>query len=125
MSDQSPIKYTPINGWTKETIIEAIQTKNKGVPSMAPDVGCSYFGDGNNRCAVGCFIPDDFIERVKEWERAGHKTFGAMALVKAFPEMGLPLDGLALSQLQTVHDRIDRSRDPRPAMIRWVEENVA
>lgn len=121
--------YQPLNGWTKETIIQAIQTKNKGTPSVTRNgVSCSYFGEGGNRCAVGCFIPDNFVVQVSSWEEECLKHgegYGAKELFSEFPEMGLPLEPDALENLQSVHDRADKTQDPRPALIKWVEENVA
>lgn len=120
--------HRPINGWTKEKIIETLNTKNIGKPSRKEGGQCAYFGENNNRCAVGCFIPDEFVETVKEWEEkciGDGENYGAVALFEHFPEIKFPLDQDVLDSLQSVHDHTDKTSDPRPKMVKWVEENVA
>lgn len=120
--------YTPINGWTKERIIKQIQTKMldhraTGSSETLHSFGiCKYKAADGNRCAVGIFIPKDHeAEEIEE---------SVEGLLELYPDLTplMPLELDALSALQAVHDEAynhfaDKG-DPRPALIKWVEDNV-
>lgn len=114
-------KYRPINGWTKEKMIERIQQKNLGRRSINKgSTICLYRAENGNACAVGSFIPDDLYR--KEMDEVG----GAYSLVKYFPELvpHMPLDGEPLLAMQSVHDATEDGDDPRPRLVNWINENV-
>lgn len=127
--------YTPINGWTKERIIKQIQTKmldHRSYNDRMESAGaCLYLASDGNRCAVGVFIP--------EGHDAEKYEGGVYALMSKHADLNdlMPLECKALMQLQCIHDNgkvelLSRSvklydvetGDPRPALIKWVEENV-
>jgi hypothetical protein len=112
------MKYKPINGYTKQKIIDTIMVRNKGRRAFDPAINnCMYrTGDGNH-CAVGCFIPEDHEAMTFEG--------GIRSLLTVYPSLGevLPLGDYELVEMQYIHDRCI-GEDPRPALIKWVEENV-
>lgn len=108
--------YKCVNGWTKEKMKEAIRAGNNGTRSAKSDDpdSCLYRGDNGNKCAIGCFMPDDFYNRSLEGFAASH--FVATSWVPI-------ADIVALSALQICHDKIYHD-DPRPACYAWIDENV-
>lgn len=116
------MKYKCINGWTKERMIEAIQTRMLDHPSYntIPNF-CVYKALDGNRCAIGVFIPD------------GHSgeycNLSVSGLLQSYPDLTdlMPLPTYALITMQSVHDSVDRNLgklDPRPVIINWINENV-
>lgn len=98
-------KYKLVNGWTKETVMAQIKKYNNGRraeripnPSWPDIVVCAYQASNGNRCAVGCFIPDD------------HKALsgfnGATELVRKYRDLAklMPFEGRALEAFQESHD---------------------
>lgn len=51
--------YKLANGWTKEKVMEQIKKYNRGTKSTNRYGSCVYRSDDGNRCAIGCFIPED------------------------------------------------------------------
>lgn len=111
------MKYKPLNGYTKQKIIDTIMERNKGERARRGDA-CSYKTPEGNHCAVGCFMPDEHpgMELRANVER----------LIEEYPDLEgtLPLGIEALHELQLIHDIDSQGKDPRPALIKWVEENV-
>jgi len=115
-------KYHAINGWTKERMIQIIREKMKDHPSLSLSGGCTYLAQDGNRCAVGVFIPDE------------HCTLafgeGVRRLLLDNPDLRskMPLEVEGLVKMQDVHDKYAEDAfkkcDPRPELIRWIEENV-
>lgn len=113
----------PRNGWTKETMIRAISEGNKGRQSTsdkALDCACAYRGDGNNKCAIGCFIPDELY--IADMDDSGNVE----NLLEEFPDLKehMPLPTYKLTSLQDIHDLTPPNKDPRPSLIKWIKENV-
>ena len=123
--------FTPINGWTKETIISHIETEFKG-RSYQPETGCVYLGQDGKKCAVGLFIPDTFSLFTSGGENI-NSGYNVARLLQAFPNLAqhMPLGTDALQTLQTIHDFSIPSSDTRTddqvkaELIDWVRENVA
>ncbi len=113
--------YKPINGWTKESMIAAIMKNNNGTQAMDETYEyCTYKNDAGNRCAVGCFIPEDTSEKVFK-----HRG-SAISLLDKYPDLKvkMPLSGLALESLQQIHDKNGINENVRDRMIAWINENV-
>lgn len=129
MSDQPFIR--PINGFTKERIIQVLKERNDGTKSQSVSGGCVYRSpSGTNHCFIGCFIPDELYKEEME-------GYGPMGLLAKWPElkahMPLPTNHggevATLTEAQLSHDSFthypgrgfDNVRDH---MIDWVEKNV-
>lgn len=124
--------YETINGWTKESMKEAIRKYNNGTRAVDPctDI-CEYFSDGGNRCAVGCFIPEQFKEAVR---KAGGASAQNLLVYNSFvPESfvpglidHMPIDPEGLMEMQSIHDDFgdDPATDVRDALDNWIDENV-
>lgn len=115
------MKYKCINGWTKQGMIRAIIGGNKGRLSINNHI-CLYRSDGDNKCAVGVFIPDDLYSSICECTTA-------VTLLAKFPGLTtyMPLSFKGMDELQQVHDGLiieGSSTDPRPYIIKWIENNV-
>ena len=113
------MKFKTRNGFTVEKIVELISTKNTGSVSYSAKEGlCMYETPEGNHCGVGCLLP------------SGHKGMGHVGgvttLLNEYPDLEdiLPLGSIALVKLQNIHDATTFGIDPRPAMIKFVEENV-
>lgn len=145
------VKFVPINGWTKEKIIERIKERNNGEKSLSLDKrDCKYFSlemrpseDGNyavevtNSCAVGCFL-DYSSDLANIIEGVSVGSFYEPLLFRDNEQRDeilskLPLDMQAMIQLQKVHDNFPSFNDGRNSylgktvqdlMIEWVEQNV-
>lgn len=112
------MKYQTKNGWTKSLMIQAINIGNNGKVSLNESRNnCVYRASDGNKCAVGCFIPDDIYHISLETRNLPY--FSGL-------EDFLPLEIFACILLQKTHDncQIDMNTDPRPACIKWIEENV-
>lgn len=121
-------KYTPINGFTKATILEKIETEFKG-KGHSNITGCSYRGDNGTKCAVGLFIPDEIYDpkmdkaKDKDDKDLEDATLGNIA--SAYPEIlpYMPLSRHGMRQLQIIHDR-SRENETKTALINWINEHV-
>lgn len=113
--------YTPINGWTKESMIKHIKDNFTG-RSVTSDGSCHYRGPKGRKCAVGMFIPDD---RYDDNMDDGDADKAAIVVI---PKYGLgdcmPLPTDAMGVLQRVHDETDTNNDVLKRMIAWVFDNV-
>lgn len=114
--------FETINGFTKARIVDMIINGNKGYPSNAgrTDPNCNYRGVGDNKCAVGCFIPDNLYN-------ANMEGYGIGNLLIKFPDLNrvMPLPFRALEQLQATHDKYSGTElDPRPDLINWIDKNI-
>lgn len=101
------MSYKAINGWTKARMKEQIRAKNDG--SKARDeLGCCYMTPDGNRCAVGCFIPDDNEVAL---DYAGAVSY----LLRYCPDLKdvLPLELSGLLAMQIVHDDVNPDLDVR------------
>lgn len=91
-------KYKPLNGWTKETILQKIKT---GFKSRSVDNhGNCLYRNGENKCAVGLFIPDS------KYEESTMEGLSVEYLLIKNPDIegDMPLPLKALREMQTIHD---------------------
>jgi hypothetical protein len=114
--------FEAINGYTKESIIQKIESDFKGRAGDINGYGCEYLTKEGRKCAVGLFIPDGH-----PGQECGSDVSG---LLDKFPDLtdSMPLPILALDRLQYLHDHrlkgdqtIDRQKS---ILIDWVEANV-
>ncbi len=117
--------YTPINGFTKSSILKVLKSRKFNEPAVrAPDdSSCVYLAPDGNKCAVGMFIPDG---------HAGQNLANtADELLVHYPDLValMPFGPEGLVSLQTAHD-VEASfnkkfeGNAKAAMIDWVEKNV-
>lgn len=87
-----------INGWTKQRVMEQVKKYNNGTKAYSHiTASCEYLTD-NNRCAVGCFIPDG--------HEALYTRMRADKLLERYPELSkvMPFSPTNLIVFQNVHD---------------------
>ncbi len=115
--------YTPINGFTKQSMIKVIEREFKGKAVTEAVDGtpsrCVYLNNEGKKCAVGCFIPDGH-EALKFGE-------GARSLVARFWELKLPLPVTGLIEFQETHDymRAEHFEEQKQVLIDWINSRVA
>lgn len=114
--------YTPINGFTKQSIKDHITKEFKG-KAMSKTGTCAYAMPDGRKCAVGLFLPDG--------HEAQGSSHGIFNLLKRYPDLSpfMPLDTNALLGLQTVHDERLDSNDSLTAqlniLLEWIDTYVA
>jgi hypothetical protein len=108
----------PINGWTKQGIIDHIRNNFKGKSVSGPDKVCCYRGDNGAKCAVGMFIPDD------KYSKSMENTV-VSSLLKLHPTLAssMPLKLLGMSTLQGIHD-YEHENNILECMVKWIQTNV-
>lgn len=106
----------PINGFTKQKILEVLQARKFPGRAISDERGdCAYKTEDGNKCGVGMFIPD------------GHKAesyHGSyLEVIAYYPDLlaFMPLDHVGMGELQFAHDS---SPNAKKAMLDWVNENV-
>ena len=115
--------YQPINGWTKQKILDVIRARPFEDRAMDNDGNCVYLAPDGNKCAVGLFIPD------------GHDGLtykgSIYELLKACPDLYtyMPLNVGGMDTLQLTHDGDNEVYEGsrftcKAAMIDWVEKHV-
>jgi len=110
--------YKAINGWTKAKILKVMQARRYNCAATTKYDKCAYATSNGNRCAVGLFIPK------------GHKGISVeddvYGLLNEWPDLKIkmPLELLALKELQQVHDNMFNRDNAKQAMIDWVKKNV-
>lgn len=120
------MKYSCINGWTKEKMSEVIKAR-PFERACVVDGSCLYLNDQGNKCAVGLFIPDGHYAQSYEGDYNNLKN--------KYPDLKekMPLEDMM--ELQRVHDSYNdvntlvtpwygENYTAKSAMIKWVEENV-
>lgn len=125
-----PNKYAPINSWTKQQIIDKINSDFKGRsyrPTNKRDLNCAedvclYRGDNGRKCIVGVFIPD------REYSNSMESSGGVKGLLDEYPLLTnmMPLSIEVLSVLQSMHDssRDISDEELKNNLISWVERHV-
>jgi len=112
--------YKPINGFTKQSILDVIAARPFEERSVYASGGCAYIAPDGNRCAVGLFLPDKYEDSV------GSSVLGVRALLDKFEylkqKMPLPTD--ALAALQLTHDSTSKQGNAKQRMLDWVKANV-
>lgn len=110
---QSLFKLNP--GWTKARMLELLLTKNNGSRAMSSH-SCVYKTEEGNRCAVGCFFPDE--------HPALEDAEGVFGTLVRFPDLKafLPLSISGMLQLQQIHDYT--LKDLHAAFRKFVTEDV-
>jgi len=117
--------YKPINGYTKEKIIEVINRDFKGKSFKNSDksdsgIECLYLSENGKKCAVGLFIPDG--------HPAQESTFNASDILFMYKDLInlMPLD-IGIASFQTCHDFLDEKLsidEQKQVLIKWVKENI-
>ena len=136
--------YKLINGYTIESLKEVFKKNNTGKPALYKVVNgendnwdecydegevinefCVYFNpvDGN-RCAVGCYIPDSFIE---EHKNVVTDEIDAASLINDYPELAehMPMEKEGLMAFQKAHDEFNESKHKlnfHDYMCSWIDE---
>jgi len=115
--------YKPIHGYTKQKIISIIQTRMLDHPSY-DGKRCLYLAQDGNHCPAGCFLTEELLKFY------GDNDYPIQTLMVNYPELkaAMPLNPKGMIELQFLHDGVvlnyDDNSDPRPRLIKWVEENV-
>lgn len=111
--------YKPINGWTKQDIIDNIKKEFKGKGYSSIERKCQYRGDNGTKCAVGMFIPDELYNPQMD------DGLNVSTLMLNFPgiESIMPLNLRGLIDIQNIHDKSNRDNCLN-TMLSWVEDNV-
>lgn len=135
----SKAKFTPINGYTKTSIIETLRLNFRGKSIGKGTNQCLYRTEEGLKCAVGCFIPDA-ITKVNTNEANGQGQDGilpigevmasAESLLMNNPHLQnfMPLEGVGLNLFQNAHDILNRDASPPEQLAvleMWVNTNVA
>ena len=119
-------KYKPLNGYTKQTIIETllanVPLEGSTKEGACGAAECLYRNEANTgACAVGAFIPDDVYH-------AGMEGTGVLTLlpVYAYISKTMPLSVEGLDKLQRQHDQAVTGYlgEPLVEVINWVINNV-
>lgn len=113
--------YKPINGWTKQSMIQHIKKEFKGKSINAPDGYCLYRGPEGKKCAVGMFIPDEKYR--PEMDGSDLDNGYTVFQIHNICPNNMPLEGFGLQSLQAVHDRSNPSETLQD-MLEWIEKNV-
>lgn len=115
--------YTLRPGWTKEKMREAIIRGNNGKKSLRSlsedDIHrCAYRAPDGNKCAAGCFIPDDMYSTKLEGRCVGQ--------LPDYITDQFPLSEYAMQRLQSVHDTYvyGGAHGVKEAILQWIEDNV-
>jgi hypothetical protein len=95
--------YTPINGWTKQSIIDHIQKNFKG-RSVSEAGMCAYRGVEDRRCAVGMFIPDALYDPRMDIRSVTKITSADFVIPEFQLQSVMPLSIQGMCALQAVHD---------------------
>lgn len=99
-------KFKLANGWTKETVMAQIRKYNNGSRSLSEHKheGCEYLSVDGNRCAIGCFIPDNH-------PGLNNPDFVSL-LISKYPELEdfMPFAPQELSRFQSIHDNAPEGR---------------
>lgn len=116
------IHYETKNGWTKERMKTAINTGNNGTRSFERH-NCVYRADNGNKCAVGCFIPDEVY--IPEMDIDQGSGTGADAIIHGFDlHHYMPLNNHGMGEMQIIHDNVDDGADIRIKLCNWIDANV-
>jgi hypothetical protein len=92
-------EFMYINGYNRKKVMEVIKKNNLGRKSVDEWDNCLYSSPDNNKCLVGCFIPDELYNEEMENKSVDN-------LLKFYPELRehMPMDTFSLTKLQTYHD---------------------
>lgn len=116
------MKHKTINGWTKEKMKAQIRLKNNGTRAHDGD-SCKYMTPDGNRCAVGCFIPDDqFSEGLLE----STDVTDLLIRYKHLKEY-MPLEDRGLTFMQGEHDSgydVAEATGLHERLCAWIDQNV-
>ena len=112
-------KFEYAEGWNKEKVMAQVEKYNNGTMAMNPaGISCVYRAQAGNRCAIGCFIPDN------------HSAFFSSASVRVilekYPELNnyMPFKDInALRAFQKQHDDAGKC-NVHIILDRWLEENM-
>jgi hypothetical protein len=115
------MKYQPINGWTKQSMLDHVKKEFKGKSVIhVGSESCVYRGVGGTKCAVGMFIPDEKYHFNMD-THLGSVSSVLQAFSDVMLDMPLCLDGLR--KFQKSHDNSERENTLQD-MLNWIENNV-
>jgi len=112
------MKYKPINGWTKNKILQVFRKRRYNCAAVDMAGCCVYLTENGNKCAVGMFIPPG---------HAGQEYEGPVdGLLEKFPDLKekMPLTNVGMTKLQNVHDDQNSRKNAKQKMIEWVKKYV-
>jgi len=104
-------------------MIDAILKGNNGTKSVkkhphSPHGGCLYRTEDGNRCAVGCFIPDEVYVPTMDSDT---DTSAETVIDRYDLYQYMPLDAYPMTLMQIRHDNFD---DTHKVLLNWIDENV-
>lgn len=107
--------FKTINGFTKASMKRAIRAGNNGHKSkLSPsNKMCAYRAPDGNKCAVGCFIPDEVDLYAVEGKP-----------VSELENFIFPLSVRGMEFMQAYHDSYRGKCDMRDVLCRWIDRNV-
>lgn len=112
--------HKTINGWTKQEMLDRIESDFKGKATKGT-VQCAYLTLDGRRCGIGLFIPKDHDS----------ESFngGVVSLLDAYPDLftELPLDIDGSQELQMIHDNLSGYStliDQKNVLKQWINNRV-
>jgi hypothetical protein len=120
------MRYKIINGWTKESMIAAIDTYVPRVGKCMDDSGdCLYLDDNGKSCPVGAFLRTFLPVDHEAFKREGG-VINPVSGEPLFPEFmdKMPLDAAGLRRIQVEHDFTHGGINVQERLISWIKENT-
>jgi hypothetical protein len=119
------MRHKIINGWTKESMIAAIDTYVPHVGKCMDDSGgCVYLDDNGYSCPVGAFLRTFLPVDHEAFKREGG-VMDPMTGESLFPEFmdKMPLSIEGLRRIQVEHDFTHRDHNVQERLISWINES--
>lgn len=111
--------YKLKDGWTKAKIMEKIKKYNNGSKSWEGNSNCVYQTKTGNRCAIGCFIPDNHPGLNYEGDVLGLlETYPSLKEYMPFDEPG------SLRDFQQAHDTAKSSHEIYKVIEYWIDNKI-
>lgn len=118
-------KYKLNEGWTQQRMIDLIRKNNDGTRAVGVNGYCQYQAPNGNRCAAGCFIPDEHMTQLRKFQGNVEGLF-YYAKEKGI-NLNFPMSFDAMTSMQVVHDTTAKSTKTgrvRRLLINWIKENT-
>ena len=114
------MKYALQNGWTKQRMLDAVNTHVPENGAFNLVGGCQYVLEGVGRCAAGAMLSDEHAALYGGFGGSTHELVAKARYDRV--ELGFPLGGEGMSQLQRLHDK--EPHGARARVLAWIEANV-